>query len=46
MVYWGYTKKYTCQRQSMETVQGAKTADNFTEYKRLRNKTGALIKKN
>ena len=24
VVYWGYIKKYKCQRQSMETVQGAK----------------------
>ena len=45
MVYWGYIKEYKCQRQSMSTVQGAKkTSDNFTEYKRLRNKTDALKK--
>ena len=24
VVYWGNIKKYKCQRQSMETVQGAK----------------------
>ena len=48
MVYWGYIKKYKCQRQSMETVglyREQKTSDNFTEYKRLRNMTDALIKK-
>ena len=27
VVYWGYIKKYECQRQSMETVQGAKSSD-------------------
>ena len=45
MVYWGHIRSISVRDKAWKQYREKKTSDNFTEYKRLRNMTDALIKK-